>query len=151
MKLCTTCGKVKELSEFNKNEAKPDGVGSKCRECMKTYRKQYYEDNKEMVITKVRKRKAGIRIELDMELRTYLSSHPCVDCGISDPRILEFDHRDRETKAFTIGRKINSDWTWDKLLVEIEKCDVRCKNCHAIRTQVQMNHLRSQWLPIAGL
>lgn len=54
----------------------------------------------------------------------------CKDCGYcGHPDALEFDHlRD---KKFTIaeGRR-----NVDKLLEEIEKCEVVCANCHRIRT-----------------
>lgn len=59
----------------------------------------------------------------------YLLVHPCVDCGNSDIRVLEFDHE--EKKSFNIGR--GNSQTLERVKVEIEKCRVRCANCHKIR------------------
>lgn len=63
-------------------------------------------------------------------VREYLAKHPCVDCGYSDVRALDFDHV-RGIKKFTIGKLRNHPW--NEMLVEIEKCDIRCANCHRIR------------------
>jgi len=59
----------------------------------------------------------------------YKRTHPCVDCGESDPIVLVFDHRDRSTKKF----KVRSSRSWKSLMAEIAKCDVLCCNCHARR------------------
>ena len=62
----------------------------------------------------------------------YLSSHPCVDCGETNPVVLEYDHR--RDKKFNIGTAISSsNLSWEKIKLEIEKCDVRCANCHRKR------------------
>lgn len=69
----------------------------------------------------------------------YFKLHPCVDCGESDPLVLEFDHlRD---KTFNIARAM-PDRGWDSILAEIEKCEVVCANCHRRRTLRRMNALR---------
>ncbi len=34
---------------------------------------------------------------------SYLSDHPCVDCGIVNPVVLEFDHRDPDLKLMDVG------------------------------------------------
>lgn len=57
----------------------------------------------------------------------YKLEHPCVDCGEADPRCLDFDHRDRASKSFTIGCGAIS---LVKVQTEVAKCDVRCANCH---------------------
>lgn len=58
----------------------------------------------------------------------------CIDCGYKEhPAALQFDHRELSEKEFEIGRNILHK-PWDVLLAEIAKCDVRCANCHAIRT-----------------
>ena len=62
----------------------------------------------------------------------YLSTHPCVDCGEEDPTVLEFDHV-RGEKRFCVSRAV-SHGTWEVLLEEIDKCDVRCANCHRRKT-----------------
>ena len=66
----------------------------------------------------------------------YLSTHPCVDCGEGDLIVLEFDHRDPATKREDVGRLIHTS-TVGIVRAEIEKCDVRCGNCHRIRTATQ--------------
>lgn len=55
----------------------------------------------------------------------------CVDCGIKDVRVLDFDHV-RGVKLFTIGNK--NSLSEKRLRAEIAKCEVVCANCHRIRT-----------------
>lgn len=62
----------------------------------------------------------------------YLLTHPCVDCGMSDPVILEFDHV-RGIKLLNIGNGAMKVAYW-RLEEEITKCDIRCTNCHLRRT-----------------
>lgn len=56
----------------------------------------------------------------------------CMDCGFSGPpEALQFDHV-RGVKKFTISGNLN--FAWERILSEIEKCEVVCANCHIIRT-----------------
>jgi len=63
----------------------------------------------------------------------YLSSHPCVDCGQSDPLVLDYDHI-TGTKARDVSQMIQAPVKWQKIAEEIKKCAVRCANCHRRRT-----------------
>ena len=66
----------------------------------------------------------------------------CVDCGNTDPRCLQFDHLDVAAKAGSIpalvrNRGIDSPLVW----AEVEKCVLRCANCHAIKTFTEGDYL----------
>ena len=61
----------------------------------------------------------------------------CVDCGNHDIRVLEFDHV-RGTKLDGIGSMIRRGRSMAAVEAEIEKCEVRCKNCHAIATMTRL-------------
>ncbi len=63
----------------------------------------------------------------------HLQNHPCVDCGITDIRVLEFDHV-RGKKLGNISWAVQQTWSKERLLDEISKCEVRCCNCHRIVT-----------------
>ena len=53
----------------------------------------------------------------------------CVDCGYNAwPSALHFDHRPGEVKAFEICRALH--YSWETIIAEVAKCDVRCANCH---------------------
>lgn len=67
----------------------------------------------------------------------YLLEHPCVDCGEKDIRVLEFDHRDPAEKTANISRLVSDGFGSARLEEEINKCDVRCGNCHRRRTKEQ--------------
>ena len=60
---------------------------------------------------------------------------PCSDCGVQyNWWVMDFDHREGETKSFGIGSGTSSN-NREKIKLEISKCDVVCANCHRERTQ----------------
>jgi len=63
----------------------------------------------------------------------------CVDCGYSSHlAALDFDHRKPTEKSFNLARGLNEK---SELLCELEaqKCDIRCANCHRIKTHPDAN------------
>lgn len=56
----------------------------------------------------------------------------CVECGATEQ--LEFDHIDRTTKSFTVGRQIVS-CSQERFEAEIVKCQLLCKPCHIAKTK----------------
>ena len=75
------------------------------------------------------------KVRARMWVWSYLLDHPCVDCGENDIRVLEFDHRDPQQKHGGISRMVADRCSIDKISAEVEKCDVRCANCHRRRCQ----------------
>jgi hypothetical protein len=79
-------------------------------------------------------RRPLIRAQNRINLLDYFLTHPYVDCGESDPVVLEFDHlRD---KSYNVSALLRA-WSWNRVLQEIEKCEVVCANCHKRRTAKQ--------------
>jgi len=67
-----------------------------------------------------------------------LKKVPCMDCKKSFPvYAMDFDHRKRETKLKNVSMLVN--YSWDRLLLEIEKCDIICAVCHRIREHKRKN------------
>ena len=93
--------------------------------------KRYYLRNKQLYRQKNIRRK-----KLLVDFVISLKQKPCMDCGVQYPHyVMDFDHRDRKTKLTSINRMINfHSYAKNKILEEIEKCDLVCANCHRIRT-----------------
>ena len=55
----------------------------------------------------------------------------CVECGY-DKHIcsLDFHHKDPTQKSKNFSSK--QGWSWERLKEEIDKCELLCKNCHAV-------------------
>jgi hypothetical protein len=68
-------------------------------------------------------------------LREIREERGCLDCGGHNR--LEFDHREPSKKLFTIGWFVSL--SMERLLAEIEKCDVVCRKCHAKRGSLRRN------------
>ena len=65
----------------------------------------------------------------------YLLTHPCVDCGETDIRVLDFDHVDPALKKGNVASISQSgNCSLKTLIAEIAKCMVRCSNCHRKKT-----------------
>jgi len=105
------------------------------REAQRKLTRAHYAANKAYYKEKARKHNKLHLDTLREYVIEYLENHPCVDCNNSDPRVLEFDHV-RGKKEFNISDALRTN-NWvnlEKLQNEIEKCDVRCANCHRIVT-----------------
>lgn len=88
--------------------------------------------------------RARARLRCRLWLKEYLRTHPCVDCGMADIRVLEFDHRDPSKKVANVGRMSRNGSSLAAVMREVEKCDVRCANCHRLRTIKEGHCLRHQ-------
>lgn len=80
------------------------------------------------------------RIKVRMQLFNFLSKKSCIDCGESDPIVLEFDHKDTALKFKSISSMLSGHYSWISLLREIKKCEIRCANCHRKKTYKQFFH-----------
>jgi hypothetical protein len=64
-------------------------------------------------------------------------SRPCLDCGGYFPAcVMDWDHRPGETKATNVSDLVRHG-SRRLAEAEIKKCDLRCSNCHRIRTHLR--------------
>jgi len=114
------------LEQFHKGSSK-DGLHPYCKPCNISQRMAAYHRDPSIQRNRSKKDKADNKLKL----LSYLLEHPCVDCGESDPIVLDFDHS-RGVKRECIARMLSC--AWSTIVLEIEKCDVVCANCHRRRT-----------------
>ncbi|WP_292682611.1 hypothetical protein [Microbacterium sp. SCN 69-37] len=133
-KECGTCRETKPLTDFNRKRRRPDGLQETCRECNRASSRRYYAEHREQHVRVVVARTARRRVEAKEHLLAYLRSHPCVDCGIGDIRVLDFDHRPQSSKRKDVMQLVKEGFSIRIIQDEVDKCDVRCRNCHAIAT-----------------
>lgn len=93
------------------------------------YNNNWYERHKDEVIERRKRRQQEIR----NWFRRYKSTLLCMDCGISHPAVLQFHHRNKSEKSFTISNVVSRASSIKQITNEIRKCDVLCANCHAKR------------------
>jgi hypothetical protein len=106
----------------------------------KEYQKGWYQQHKEEVITRRKKR----QLEIRHWFMRYKSTLFCIDCGISHPAILQFHHRNRAEKSFNISDVVRRATSIKQITNEMKKCDVVCVNCHAKR-HWQETHETDSW------
>ena len=93
--------------------------------------KRYYLKNRQLYIDKNSRRKKELA-----EFVISLKKKPCMDCGVEYPHfVMDFDHRDKNQKLSSVSEMVSLHmYSKEKILKEVEKCDLICSNCHRIRT-----------------
>jgi transcription elongation factor Elf1 len=130
---CAACGVDKTSAEFSFADQERRILNAYCRVCHAAYRHAHYLANKADYVRRAIVQTKARREENRRQVLLYLATHPCVDCGNANVVTLEFDHRDRARKLTEVSRLIGNR-RWPRVLTEIEKCDVRCINCHRRKT-----------------
>lgn len=89
-------------------------------------RRKWYAKNKNHAKNKIKERKEDLAKWLQ-ELKSNLTCKYCPENRIP---CLDFHHRNPEEKEKGIPVTIRYGWSKERILKEIEKCDILCSNCH---------------------
>lgn len=165
MKTCTKCLVTKEDSDFQIRSVGPRGTHLKswCRQCESAARASHREANPERYSCKTNPK---LKARTDEYRRTHteqynawklarkaelyakmnvLKSAPCADCHQMFPPVaMDWDHLDGARKEDCIGQMVDHCVRWEKILVEVAKCDLVCSNCHRVRTFRRRQEATSQ-------
>ena len=125
---CAKCGDPKPIDDFAFKNKEKGLRNSYCKECMKPIRRDHYHKNP----GPYRSRAIASKKSVQLWFFQWLSTKSCIDCGETDPVVLECDHV-RGVKLDTVSH-IRQSGSRKKLLTEMDKCEVRCTNCHKRKT-----------------
>ena len=126
-KTCTSCNQILPVTKFKHRSSTGRQSGTRQAMCNRCLYVKYTRPNVESKM---------------QEIHQYQLEKGCADCGYNThPAALEFDHLPNTEKKFNIGEEMGN-YSREKLWEEIEKCDVVCANCHAIRTATRRNRVQ---------
>lgn len=109
-KICSKCNRELPISNFHKNGFDRNGnqkYRGYCKECANALERARY-----------------------LQKKKYIDNQKCkcAKCGDTRTYVLDFHHKDKDEKEFTIG-KIKKG-SLELIQKEIDKCAVLCANCH---------------------
>ncbi len=134
LKICPRCMRILPDDAFNRLG---DGRQGWCRECFSVYFQERGQLHRDQTQAAKRERVVAARVAVE----DHFALHACIDCGIDDRIVLEFDH---------IGTKRGnvSTLSWNGLsqvavVKEMAECEVVCVNCHRRRTAHRAGYWRT--------
>jgi len=108
---CVDCKPHKKSVKYQENQLKKSKKTKKYSDYLLNYYRQRVDRKIEIVRLKGGKcEKCGY--------------DKCLDC-------LQFHHIDPETKSFPLSKEFLWRTKWEKILVELDKCQLLCANCHS--------------------
>jgi hypothetical protein len=100
-----------------------------CKSCKKTYDADYHARHRDRVLAQKREREADL-----VAWMRARKDEPCTDCGGTfHPAAMTFDHLPGSQKHSDIA-SLTRHASIARIQAEIEKCELVCANCHAVRT-----------------
>lgn len=141
-KICNKCKLEKSIDEFSFRNKQKGTKQPYCKVCRKNIDSVIWLTDSDFRVKKLARQKS-YKIRNKQYVIEFLLAHPCVDCGESDPIVLDFDHLLDKTKGISEMIEDSSLLTIKK---EIEKCEVRCANCHRRKTAKDFNWFKAKIL-----
>lgn len=147
MKRCTKCHTEKLETEYFLRDKKSGRLHAQCKQCYQAHRQTYYAQHyakyRAAYLTRAKQRRELLRAEYRQNMLEYLSGKFCAECGENDVRVLELDHINSSTKAFSISQAVRLGYSWSDVELELKKCQILCANCHKKRTAEQFHWYKS--------
>lgn len=98
---------------------------------------KHYQENKDKIIARSSDRNRRQRKKNKEFVDRVKRMYNCVDCGESEPIVLEFDHV-RGEKRRAVADMVSNYYSIKTIKEEIRKCEIRCANCHRKKTHERM-------------
>jgi hypothetical protein len=126
-RVCGRCKQTLPLSAFRRYG---EGRQSYCRSCQKAYDAEWYRANRDRRRAKVEADRRAHVAWMDS-----LKAGPCTDCGRTyPPYVMEWDHLPGTVKKLVLSDTRRSAHAKERILAELENCELVCANCHRERT-----------------
>lgn len=116
----------KEHEEFSIRSKEKGTRNSRCKQCIREYGKQHYQNNKQTYLETSAAQKSRNK-DWFIQLKKTLS---CEHCGEDHPAVLQFHHTDPSQKDLEVSLMISNGSSLSRIQDEISKCVVLCANCH---------------------
>jgi len=129
---CICCFKIKPNADFQSKVHRRDKMTTMCQHCRDSQQKSV-------------KNPSTKRGQCRVFWQNWKEKQKCVDCGISDYRLIEADH--------IRGPKIDSVSNFpywanhggvDAMRKELDKCVPRCRICHTLKTKKRRDSKRQE-------
>ncbi len=134
-RLCIACLKTLPSRFFRWKNRKAGLKVPRCKPCDILYRAEVYRSKTPLYIERNKRRYQKL-----MDFVTNLKRGPCMDCKKKfDPCAMDFDHRDSSLKIDKVSRLLSRSFSKERILEEINKCDLICANCHRVRTKLRFD------------
>ena len=135
LKKCYKCKEKKDTIHFNKNVARKDNLQLECKECQKIIAKAYYKKNRKKCLAKITNNKRRRALHNYVRVVTMVFDH------------LAKYKKHRFIKTEGVLKLVREGFGWGIVKKEIDKCEVRCQNCHFYKTAKDFHY----WKEIQGL
>ena len=139
-RVCRVCGVMKPLVGFPFRSFAKQTRQWICLECQRSYTKNWYGRNQQR--HKANAARNNVKRRKKTRARVRELRIACVDCGETNPLLLDFDHM--RDKFANISQLVQSGLSWATIKAEIDKCEVRCANCHARKTAREIGSYRTK-------
>ncbi len=116
---CGRCGQRKPLAEFDWRRQSAGQRDNYCRRVEPPTNKSTTRPIAQRYVANALRRKRALIAERTAYLVEFFREHPCVDCGETDPLVLEFDHLARQ--ELQSSPWASADHNWQSVLDEIEQ------------------------------
>ncbi len=124
---CAKCRELKPPAAFHRSRT---GQFSYCIKCRREYDRRYYAERGRA--PRLERHRTRMSRERDW-LQELKAGRPCADCKLIFPAYaMQWDHLPDKVKIDDISRMVGRSRA--VVISEIQKCELVCANCHAIRT-----------------
>lgn len=131
---CSRCKIVKTVENFFPSFIR--NCTYCCKDCSNKAARIYYQKHPERLAYRNVKSRIALNKAIATNkrmIRDIKAATPCSDCNVFYPYyVMDFDHIDPSKKF----KQVSSMHAYSSKLVleEIAKCELVCRNCHAVRT-----------------
>lgn len=135
-KCCNKCEQTLPLDSFGRDKRNKDGKQGVCYVCLAKSNSNRYYQNTEFRESQLAKQ-ASKKKQRKLDAIKYMGEQ-CADCKQKyHPSVYEFHHLDPKTKDVNLAHFKSA--SWDKFVVELDKCIMLCANCHRVRHWKEKN------------
>jgi hypothetical protein len=127
-KMCAVCKKDLPFDRFHRLGR--NGHQAYCKDCRRLRDATLYRKNVQRIVAQKRALQAKRR-EWHWKMK---EGQPCSDCGGSfHPVAMQWDHPEGSEKKGNVATMLQRV-SRRRFLEELEKCELVCANCHAVRS-----------------